>query len=79
MLGRCRSPKTSCARWSHHAQLVFGDLRRPNIMVTKTLGRYGNDEWQSTGINPCNLVMILSSTQRLLTQEMPLDYNYDYY
>jgi len=29
----------------HHAGLVFGDLRRPNIMVTKSQDRYDDDEW----------------------------------
>ncbi len=29
----------------HCANLVFGDLRRPNIMVKKSQDRHGNDEW----------------------------------
>ena len=31
----------------HDAGLVFGDLRRPNIMVLKTQNQHGNDEWHA--------------------------------
>jgi hypothetical protein len=29
----------------HHTGFVFGDLWRPNIVVTNTPDRYGDDEW----------------------------------
>lgn len=31
----------------HGAGLVFGDVRRPNIMVAKTQNQHGNDEWHA--------------------------------
>ena len=31
----------------HDAGLVFGDVRRPNIMVVKTRDQHGNDEWHA--------------------------------
>jgi hypothetical protein len=31
----------------HDAGLVFGDVRRPNIMVVKTRNQHGNDEWRA--------------------------------
>jgi hypothetical protein len=31
----------------HDAGLVFGDVRRPNMMVAKTRSRHGNDEWHT--------------------------------
>jgi hypothetical protein len=31
----------------HDAGLVFGDVRRPNIMVAKAQNQHGNDEWHA--------------------------------
>jgi hypothetical protein len=31
----------------HDAELVFGDVRRPNIMAVKTRNQHGSDEWHA--------------------------------
>ena len=34
-------------RTLHDSGLVFGDVRRPNIMVVKTRNEHGHDEWHA--------------------------------